>query len=65
MMPALIALIILIGIFMALEALGFSVALSVFVDGHGFWDGWHAAWGRPGWLFFFAIITMLTRGADR
>lgn len=43
-------------VFMAVGAFTVATAGAMFLD-HGFWDGWHAAWNRPGYLLLFAVIT--------
>lgn len=43
---------------MVFEALSFTAMASVFFD-LPLWDGWHAAWDRPGWLLVFALLTLI------
>lgn len=55
---ALIVIPIALLFFMALEALSFTAMSAVFFN-LDLWDGWHAAWDRPGWLLVFALITLI------
>lgn len=62
-MPILIATALVILLCMVYEALSVAIANYVFLDG-GFWDGWHAAWDRPGYLFLFALAFLFLRGGS-
>lgn len=44
--------------FMCLEALSFTAMAAVFFD-LGLWDGWHAAWDQPLWLFLFSLVSFI------
>lgn len=46
---------------MVIEALGFTATTFVFLD-FAFWDGWNAMWGKPVWLFLWALITVICSG---
>jgi hypothetical protein len=48
---------------MVIEALAIGAVGAVFLD-TGFWDGWHAAWNRPGYLLLFAIFARLGTNND-
>lgn len=61
------ATVLLVGGFlfmMAVVALQFTAGVYVFMDG-GLWDGWHAAWDRPVWLFLFALCEIIFGGSMR
>ncbi len=63
MIGVIIAFILAVLCFMTAEAISIAAAGYVFLD-TGFWDAWHAAWNRPGWLFLFAVLAATFQGSS-